>query len=68
LGVEVGASWEEVKKAYRKLAARLHPDKHPDDPEGARQKFVQVQEAYQRLQQADVDTEVQAIDRARSNR
>ena len=48
LGVERGASVEEIKKAYRQLAKKYHPDLHKDD-EGAAQKFKEINEAYQVL-------------------
>ncbi len=44
LGVQKGASEEEIKKAYRKMAKMYHPDLHPDDPEAA-EKFKEVNEA-----------------------
>ncbi len=48
LGLEEGASKEEIKKAYRKKAKEYHPDLHPDDPKAA-EKMHQVNEAYERL-------------------
>src|SRR5277367_5484810 len=48
LGVERNASPEEVKKSYRKLAVKHHPDKNPGD-KSAEEKFKELGEAYEAL-------------------
>ena len=48
LGVEKGAGAEDIKKAYRKLAVKFHPDKNPGD-KTAEEKFKELGEAYEIL-------------------
>src|SRR3954451_741441 len=52
LGVPASASQDEIKKQYRKLAAKHHPDKNPNDPKAA-DTFKAISEAYQTLGDAD---------------
>lgn len=48
LGIQRGASQEEIKTAYRKMAKKYHPDLHPDDPKAA-EKMNEINEAYDML-------------------
>ncbi len=49
LGVSKTATDEELKKAYRKLAKKYHPDANPDNKEEAEKKFKELNEAYETL-------------------
>ncbi|XP_029980251.1 dnaJ homolog subfamily B member 2 [Sphaeramia orbicularis] len=49
LGVSRAASQDDIKKAYRKLALKWHPDKNPDNKEEAERKFKELAEAYEVL-------------------
>lgn len=51
LGVDKNASEDEIKKAYRKIAIKYHPDRNPDDPK-AEEKFKEAAEAYSVLNDA----------------
>src|SRR4030066_1883965 len=46
LGVDKKASADEIKKAYRKLAIKGHPDKNPTNKKASEEKFKKISEAY----------------------
>src|ERR1041385_3323362 len=52
IGVPASATQNEIKKQYRKRAAKHHPDKNPNDPKAA-ERFKEISEAYQVLGDAD---------------
>ena len=49
LGITKNATDSEIKKSYRKLALKWHPDKNPDNKEEAEEKFKNISEAYEVL-------------------
>ena len=53
LGLSKSATEADIKKAYRKLAVKWHPDKNPDNQEAAAEVFKKIGEAYSVLSNAD---------------
>jgi DnaJ-class molecular chaperone len=49
LGISKEASLVDIKKAYRQLALKWHPDKNPDKKEEAENRFKEISEAYEVL-------------------
>mmetsp|Transcript_37420 Transcript_37420/g.49202 ORF Transcript_37420/g.49202 Transcript_37420/m.49202 type:complete len:154 (+) Transcript_37420:119-580(+) len=56
LGLDRGADENQIKKAYRKLAIKWHPDKNPDNQEAAGEVFKKIGEAYSVLSDANKRT------------
>ena len=53
LGLNKGASDSEIKKAYRKLSVKWHPDKNPNNKEEATRQFQEISEAYSILSDSE---------------
>ncbi len=49
LEVSETATDEEIDAAYKRMAREWHPDKHPDNPQQAQQKFIEIKEAYEAI-------------------
>ena len=53
MGLKRGATEAQIKKAFKKLAIKFHPDKNKHDPEGAKAKFQKIANAYETLSDPD---------------
>jgi hypothetical protein len=51
----------DVKKAFRLLAKKWHPDKHPENQEEAKTKFQAIQKAFESLMSTDEDARIEAL-------
>ncbi|WP_216361600.1 J domain-containing protein [endosymbiont GvMRE of Glomus versiforme] len=61
LGLSEGASEEEIKEAYKRLALKWHPDKNPDNKEEAKKKFQEILRAKQILLKSEDDISIDEL-------
>lgn len=61
LASHVGASKADARQAYRQLAKKYHPDKHPDNKEEMKAKFQAIQKAFDSLMSTDEDARIEAL-------
>lgn len=52
LGLRTGAPYDDIRAAYRRLARQYHPDVNPDQQQQAKEKFIQITEAYRQLMES----------------
>ena len=62
LEISKTATEDEIKKGYKKLALKHHPDKNPDNREEANKQFLQISEAYKRITEPDSFKDDEDID------
>lgn len=68
LGVDKNATDDEIKKAYRKLARKYHPDLNRNDPKAAEVKMREINEAYDTLKDKDKRKQYDSTLAATTNR
>lgn len=68
LNISKSATTDEIKKAYKKLAVKWHPDKNPDNQEEASERFKQIAEAYETLSDPELRRQYDNIGLSQSSR